>query len=334
MCALVEGAVSLMINHDDILVKRGACLLLQHAPALVLSKFGVKTSERTQHAKRMLRCMQEGDFDAVREAAKTESLEERAARLAKTVGESSKKEAADEEAMELRRVQKTLQVLKKDSWSKGVRMAVGGPAPAPANETSFQQLQKLHPQRQCTSTWEELESLIPEGVHRFDPGKAEGLKSVISRLASVKSGSATAMSGWTFELLAQTCSRTSTLNAWYRLYVGFITCSALLDEEFWSFISGARLFALCKSTDPNDPSVRPVAIGETVRRWFLFTAFRRLDPVVVQNAVGKYQYACGMPDGAVTMGRFIEAHVQKDPSLVVFSLDGKNAFNEFSRDGM
>lgn len=96
-------------------------------------------------------------------------------------------------------------------------------------------------------------------------------------------------------------------------------------------MGGARLIAINKK----DGGLRPIAIGETLRRLTAKCLISKLSSVV-PSAVGKNQYGVGSPGGASRVAHLARRAVNSRSSddFVLFKVDKKNAFNTVDRSAV
>ncbi|CEM07685.1 unnamed protein product [Vitrella brassicaformis CCMP3155] len=104
------------------------------------------------------------------------------------------------------------------------------------------------------------------------------------------------------------------------------------------FLSAARLSVFEKTDDDGVATggVRPIAMGETIRRWVTRAIVQQKSPEL-EAALAPCQYAVGVASGSekliAAVRTFLSAG-EPDERRVLLSLDAKNAFNTMSRQAI
>ena len=164
---------------------------------------------------------------------------------------------------------------------------------------------------------------------------------VASTITSLSIDRASGFSGWSNRLLKQ-------------LYLGSnLTDQQLITENYARFfnvmlkgqtsshirgyLTNVRLCLIPKSSDPREPTYRPIGVGETIFRLLGRTVLNKIGKEI-GDKLAPHQLAVGIPGGveiAASLAGLLEAINDSQPAgdtpFAMMSIDIKNAFNSIRR---
>ncbi len=189
---------------------------------------------------------------------------------------------------------------------------------APYSADVADQLRSLHPKAS--------DPPLPkrDPIHIALP-KAEHMVKILS---TFKAGTAAGPSGLKADWLKQLTLTPGVRVGELLAKVLWILLSGRCPEYLHRCYAGARLLALPK--DPA-PAVRPVAIGEVLRRLAGKFAAQTVLPRIVNRLLYLHQLAVGVPDGTTTALHFLQFITEKFPNADILKTDLTNAFNMIRR---
>ena len=190
---------------------------------------------------------------------------------------------------------------------------------APENENTVQLLRDLHPP---------CDPLIEPSIPVNAEAPKISMDHLIEALSSAPKSTAAGITGWSYVQLRWLLPKDGKAHhplAWFaqELIQGKAPASAV------KVLGTSRLLALSKNTG----GVRPIAIGDTFRRWTtraICLAYKKK----WEKILGSHQFAVGTSGGGEKMIRLIDSFLQENDDHVIISLDAKNAFNSASRQKM
>ena len=151
------------------------------------------------------------------------------------------------------------------------------------------------------------------------------------------------VSGWTNEFLKTLCD--PSYNDQANGFLGSLTVilNMMIKNEFGSSYrwSASRLVFLPK---PDSPDLRPIAIGEVIRRVLGKVTLRKFRDRIIE-IMGELQYGVGMPGGCEVLAHKLRVlmkviensdieDVDSSKQMSLIMIDLVNAFGEVSRDAM
>jgi Reverse transcriptase (RNA-dependent DNA polymerase) len=148
-------------------------------------------------------------------------------------------------------------------------------------------------------------------------------------LRSFKREAASGPSGWRTEHIL--ASMPVARQQWEDLNAHLLNGSALLSDYAWSALRCARLIPLRKP----EGGIRPIAIGEAIRRFVASVALRLISQKQIADALPPMQYGAGTRWGTQKFARLAESYLSssseeeedKEDPRVLLSIDCRNAFN-------
>lgn len=200
--------------------------------------------------------------------------------------------------------------MKRNRWSKAIQ-ALNPNKQAPPCVATMQQLQQLHPIGPAPIKIDTFlqKTLGISSTYEFgqihnqltiDP---EQLYKTIKHHITTKHGSGRGLSGWSYEHLFYCIEDPDHLQTWTRLANAYLNpWSSTLPASLRDGLRHGKLIAL----DKGNNKIRPICIGECIRRAFTTVAIKTYNQTELQKATGPYQYAIATPTGAETMARLIE----------------------------
>ena len=215
--------------------------------------------------------------------------------------------------------QQVIQLVEQGQLSKAMTRL--SPVPfAPDCDATITKLQSLHP------ICEQPIKLPP--ISPDTPFPEVSMQHIIEALSSAPRNSAAGITGWTYDhlryLLPHDGGDSHPLS-WFIEQLINGKAPPLVVKT----LSTSRLFALAKA----DNGVRPIAIGDTIRRWAtrsICIAYKSK----WEKTLGHHQFAVGTSSGTEKMIRNVDSFLQMDEKHVVVSLDASNAFNSANRQSM
>ena len=102
-------------------------------------------------------------------------------------------------------------------------------------------------------------------------------------------------------------------------------CTVYVDPTSLSALLSCKLIALDKN-----PGVRPIGVGEVLRRIIGRAVAQHLKPVII-NAAGPLQLAAGQQGGAEAAVHWMRHFFNDDSTQAVLLADARNAFNVLKR---
>jgi hypothetical protein len=127
-------------------------------------------------------------------------------------------------------------------------------------------------------------------------------------------------------ILAEPGEHSTLLGLWSKVL--HVLASGEAPKSISSFVSGARLVALEKPKLLSDglPDLRPIAIGELIRRWvgkiLIISSSSK-----ITNYFEPYQLGVGVKCGAEVIYRAVKSRLSSNDQLVLLQVDLTNAFN-------
>ncbi|CEL99356.1 unnamed protein product [Vitrella brassicaformis CCMP3155] len=297
--ALRATKADLMVNHADPQLQEAACRLVLLLPTLLL--FPTKRSDPSIWRAR-IRLFDEGDWRALRD----EALAWARRRSNTTPATSASRARRLIKCAELRRAANAL--------TSGKVL--------PNNDDTLAKLRALHPA--ASFPLDPSPTLPPNNAPRtvFEPDDEH----LLGALKTAPKGSAQGGTGWRYEHLRA-------IHNW-RCKVPLPNFVRLLvhsrvPPSLRPFLSAARLSAFEKTDDDGVATggVRPIAMGETIRRWVTRAIVQQKSPKL-EAALAPCQYAVGVASGSekliAAVRTFLSAG-EPDERRVLLSLDAKNA---------
>ncbi len=154
--------------------------------------------------------------------------------------------------------------------------------------------------------------------------------SVEKCLSSFKKGSGAGPSGlradWLKELTMSPGCRVTDLVA----LAMWLLITGRCPEELRKIYAGARLVALPKPP-PTGPDIRPVAVGELLRRIAGKHVAHSTIPLIIKRLLAARQVSVGVSDGVGAAIHTLQWVLENHPSACVLGTDLKNAFNNIFR---
>ena len=191
---------------------------------------------------------------------------------------------------------------------------------APDSAVTIQKLKDLHPSPKGPSLHKPT-----TGPFEFKEISDEHL---IEAIVSAKKKSAPGVTGWSFELLRFLLPQAGGSIQPLRWFA-----HSLLTNSAPSSVVEVLRVARLKALEKDDGNVRPIAIGDTLRRW-VTRAICLSYKADWEKTLGVHQFAVGNKSGGEKMIRFIESFLQEDNSHTIVALDASNAFNTANRQKM
>lgn len=217
-------------------------------------------------------------------------------------------------------------LVKQGELSRAASSLTASPV-APANLETFEKLKALHPRRLEPLEYPDVGAVPPPPL-QVDP------KSLIAALRSAPRGSAPGISGWRYEHLKWFLGRSDAPE-------GCVPLPAFVDrmlrgdlpEAVRSLLAAARIFGLDK--DDGAGGVRPIAIGDVLRRW-VTKAICLEHNLQVAEELAPLQMAVGTSAACEKVYRIASTYIETRPDerRVLVTLDAKNAFNSLDRQAI
>jgi hypothetical protein len=206
-------------------------------------------------------------------------------------------------------------------FSKALK-TLGSLGIAPTNHDTLQTLRDLHPEGPPVVT----RPAFPDGIE-------VNSDTVRDILQSFPKGTSSGRSGMSVNLLIECCSGVPTFVDQLTALVNlFLTGKAL--PAFASFMASANLVPLLKK---DGRSVRPIAVGEVLRRLISKCCVRRFN-IEAASYLKPMQLGVRVDNGAEallhTFNRFIRDPDKCDADTVLALIDFSNAFNRVDRNSM
>ncbi len=112
------------------------------------------------------------------------------------------------------------------------------------------------------------------------------------------------------------------MNAFAKLYA-----NGGLPAWYYKAISAVRLVALKKEEAVDSDDVRPIGVGNVLRRAIARTIVRSLRSKT-EEYLAPVQLGCAVRDGAIKLAFHIREVMEQHKDFVLIKVDKKNAFNE------
>ena len=112
------------------------------------------------------------------------------------------------------------------------------------------------------------------------------------------------------------------MNAYAKLYA-----NGGLPAWYYRAASAVRLVALKKEESLDSDDVRPIGVGNVLRRAIARTIVRSLRKKT-EEYLAPVQLGCAVRDGAIKLAFHIREVMEQHKDFVLIKVDKKNAFNE------
>lgn len=163
--------------------------------------------------------------------------------------------------------------------------------------------------------------------------KADEVYEAVAASCSTSAGGST---GLTFMHLKDMLSVDSLITkqslAWHLAILTTFMAQEKMPPQIMRWFAGAPLTPLKKPDD----GVRPIAVGETLRRLTAKLLLRRLGSEPA-NIMRPWQFGVSVPNGAIAIDHKVRHLMRKhgnNPNMTLLTIDFKNAFNLINRHTM
>ena len=200
---------------------------------------------------------------------------------------------------------------------------------APNNDTTWQLLQAKHPKGPppvCP----------PNDTSNF-PSTLPNTFEILSVLRSFTKSTACGPSGLQLQHLldAAEVPMQSSISSSLRSIVNLLATGSV-SNVISKFLAGGNLTALTKDKPGSPPDIRPIAVGETLRR-LVGKCLCQITKGKASDYFSPHQFGVACPSGAEKivhgLRSCIEEH-QNEHDFVVMKIDLRNAFNLVSRQAL